>query len=279
MAKSFHELSPRAQIDRLRVLVCAAGRAAPGRSARSAAHRRSRRPRTAGEARRPSSSARRRSPPGCRRSQREVRALEAALRETTAVIPEEKDPQDVLRNLHELASESLLDIASFKPKNVVTKTQYTEWPIELGLEGSYHDLGRFFDRIAAMSRLMSVSDLKIKTQVKPNGRGSVAVSCVATTFVFEKDVGACRCREDGHEDAHSGLALVTALAVATPASARFRSARGSVGRPVGLQRRRPPRSVRHAHPAETARARAGPGASGRPACRRSPWLTSPCVAS
>lgn len=121
-------------------------------------------------------------------AEREVRALEASLRQTEAVIPEEKDPQDVLRNLHELASDSLLDIASFKPKPIVAKAQYTEWPIELGFEGSYHDLGRFFDRIGSMSRLMAVSDLHIKTKTKPNGRGSVAVSCVATTFVFQKDL-------------------------------------------------------------------------------------------
>ena len=121
-------------------------------------------------------------------AQREVRALEASLRETTAVLPEEKDPQDVLRNLYELASESLLEIASFKPKAVVSKTQYTEWPIELGFEGSYHDLGRFFDRVASMSRLISVSDLKIQTKTKANGRGSVAATCVATTFVFQKDM-------------------------------------------------------------------------------------------
>ncbi len=102
------------------------------------------------------------------------------LRETEAVIPEEKDPQDVLRNLHEMASESLLDIASFKPQAAVARAQYTEWPIELGVEGGYHDLGRFFDRIAAMPRLMSVSDLQIRTQIKPNGRGLVSASCVAT---------------------------------------------------------------------------------------------------
>ena len=119
--------------------------------------------------------------------QREVRALEVALRETTAIIPEEKDPQDVLRNLHELASESALDIASFLPKPVVAKAQYSEWPIQLGLEGSYHDLGRFFDRIAAMSRLISVSELDIKTRTRAAGRGSVEVKCLATTFVFKKD--------------------------------------------------------------------------------------------
>ena len=120
-------------------------------------------------------------------AQKDVKALAVALVETQAVIPDEKDPQDVLRNLHELASESLLDIATFKPKPVATKAQYTEWPIELGIEGSYHDLGRFFDRIASMPRLMSVADLQIKTKSKPTGRGTVAVSCVATTFVFKKD--------------------------------------------------------------------------------------------
>jgi Tfp pilus assembly protein PilO len=114
-------------------------------------------------------------------AQKEVKALEASLRETEAVIPE-----DVLRNLHEMASESLLDIATFKPKAAIAKTQYTEWPIELGIEGSYHDLGRFFDRIAAMQRLMSVSDLQIKTKTKTTARGTIAVTCVATTFVFQK---------------------------------------------------------------------------------------------
>lgn len=119
--------------------------------------------------------------------EREVRALEIALRETTAIIPDEKDPQDVLRNLHEMASETALDIASFAPKPIVTKTQYSEWPIQLGFEGSYHDLARFFERVATMSRLMSVSDLNIKTKQRPSGRGTISASCVATTFVFKKD--------------------------------------------------------------------------------------------
>ena len=118
----------------------------------------------------------------------EVQALEVSLRQTTAVLPDEKDPQDVLRNLHELASEAALDISSFTPKPIVTKTQYSEWPIELGLEGGYHDLGRFFDRVASTPRLMSVADLHIKVNIKPNPKSTIVASCVATTFVFKKDI-------------------------------------------------------------------------------------------
>jgi type IV pilus assembly protein PilO len=121
--------------------------------------------------------------------QREVAESEAALQQTTAILPDEKDPQDVLRNLHDMASDASLDIENFTPKAIVTKTQYSEWPIQLVLQGSYHNLGRFFDRIATMTRLMSVSDLAIKS-VPKNGQSTITATCVATTFVFKKDMSA-----------------------------------------------------------------------------------------
>jgi type IV pilus assembly protein PilO len=119
--------------------------------------------------------------------QREIEELQAALDATTAVIPEEKDPQEVLRSLHEMASQSLLSIATFTPKPIVTKAEYSEWPVELGLEGGYHDLGVFFDRIANMPRLMSVSELQIRTPTRQSGRGTIAARCIATTFVFRAE--------------------------------------------------------------------------------------------
>lgn len=189
MAKSFHELTPRTQLVVFALLsalmVGAAWQMILGPAQTNIASERARLATLESDLTRAQGVAAR-----LPAAQREVRALEASLRETEAVIPEEKDPQDVLRNLHEMASESLLDIASFKPKAAIAKTQYTEWPIELGIEGSYHDLGRFFDRIAAMQRLMSVSDLQIKTKTKPNGRGTIAATCVATTFVFQKTMAA-----------------------------------------------------------------------------------------
>jgi Tfp pilus assembly protein PilO len=66
---------------------------------------------------------------------------------------------------HAVASESAVNIASWTPKAIVTRPS-SEWPISLGLESSYHDLGQFFDRIASMPRLMSVSDLQIKVQIE-----------------------------------------------------------------------------------------------------------------
>ena len=122
--------------------------------------------------------------------EREVRALEISLARTTAVLPDEKDPQDVLRSLHELASQTTLDLSSFSPRPIVMKAQYAEWPIQIGLDGGYHDLARFFDLVATMPRLMAVSDLDIKTNTRATSKNTITATCVATTFVFRKEIAA-----------------------------------------------------------------------------------------
>jgi type IV pilus assembly protein PilO len=117
--------------------------------------------------------------------QKQVAALEAKLLQTTAILPDEKDAQVVLRGLYGLASESNLSISSFTPRPTAEREQYAEWPIEVGLEGGYHDLSRFFDRVASDARLISVSNLHFKTNTSADGRrGLVLASCTATTFVF-----------------------------------------------------------------------------------------------
>ena len=98
------------------------------------------------------------------------------------------DVAELLRRVQGMATQSNLTIRGFIPQAVARKQLHMEWPIGLQLEGTYHDLGRFFDRIASMSRLISVSDLQVRTRTNPNGRGTVAVSCVTTTFVFHKDL-------------------------------------------------------------------------------------------
>jgi type IV pilus assembly protein PilO len=187
MAKSFHELSPRAQTI-VFVLLCALTLGGAWQILLSPAHadlatKRAKLAAVQGEVARATEKAAK-----LPQLQRELRAIETKLLQTTAILPDEKDPQDVLRNLHEVASESLINIASFTAKPVVTKAQYSEWPIALGFEGTYHDLGRFFDRIATMPRLMSIADLQVKTQIKPNTKSTITASCIATTFVFKKDM-------------------------------------------------------------------------------------------
>lgn len=185
MARSFHQYSPRAQaLICLGVSALAFGAAwqvliAPERA--EIALRRDRLQVVEADVARASQTAQR-----LPQVQKQVAALELALRESTLMLPDEKDAQEVLRGLHQIASEANLSINSFTPKPVTDRAQYTEWPIELGLEGGFHELGVFFDRVANESRLISVANLHLRTNTNtgPGRRGLVSASCVATTFVF-----------------------------------------------------------------------------------------------
>lgn len=187
MAKSFHEFSTRTQITIFALLsaltIGAAWQVLIGPMRGELATRRARLANIQSDVARASATARR-----LPALQKDIASLEHQLVATTAVLPDEKDAQDVLRQLHELASDASLSIASFTPKAVTDKPQYSEWPIELGLNGGYHDLGRFFDSVANLPLLISVSNLHLKAREQnSSGPGALVASCTATTYVFRKD--------------------------------------------------------------------------------------------
>jgi type IV pilus assembly protein PilO len=99
-------------------------------------------------------------------------------------LPDEKDAADLLRRVNTLALESNLRVTAFRPQSTTTKELHVEWPIELELEGTYHNLGLFLDKVSKVPRIINVSDLELRTKTRPEGDASIDVTCTATTFVL-----------------------------------------------------------------------------------------------
>ena len=114
----------------------------------------------------------------------QVGELEARLNNLKAVLPEEKDAADLLRRMQTVATQSNLTIKSFKPAPTVTKQLHAEWPINLELDGTYHNLAIFFDRVSKFTRIVNISGLEIKGKDKPEPNSTISATCVATTFVL-----------------------------------------------------------------------------------------------
>lgn len=114
----------------------------------------------------------------------QVDDLEARLGNLRAVLPEEKDAADLLRRMQTVATQSNLTIKSFKPAPIVTKQLHAEWPISLELDGTYHNLAVFFDRIGKFQRIVNITGLDVngKSSAAPNS--TIEATCVATTFVL-----------------------------------------------------------------------------------------------
>ena len=117
--------------------------------------------------------------------QREVQALEARLETLKRILPPEKEMPDLMRRVQYLAAQSSLSIKKFNPATPAQKEFYQEVPINLDIEGTYHNLGAFLDRISRMSRLINVGNVKIKAQSKPTINSTIAASAVATTYVYQ----------------------------------------------------------------------------------------------
>lgn len=115
---------------------------------------------------------------------RDVEALESKLEGLQAVLPEEKDVADLLRRIQTLATQSNLTIKGFKPEPMATKQLHAEWPIALELDGTYHNLGLFFDRISKFSRIININRVNIRAKERPGPGSTIAAQCVATTFVL-----------------------------------------------------------------------------------------------
>jgi type IV pilus assembly protein PilO len=114
----------------------------------------------------------------------QVSDLEGRLANLKAILPEEKDAADLLNRMQTVAAQSNMTIKGFKPAPTVTKQLHAEWPITLELEGTYHNLAIFFDRVGKFTRIVNISGLDVKGKDKPESNATIGATCVATTFVL-----------------------------------------------------------------------------------------------
>jgi type IV pilus assembly protein PilO len=116
----------------------------------------------------------------------QVADLERRLDALKAVLPEQKDVGDLLRRIQTLATQSSLTIRQFQPRPIAQQQLHAEWPIGLEIEGTYHNLGLFLDRVSKFPRIINVSGLRIEAAQRPAPNATITAQCTATTFVLSE---------------------------------------------------------------------------------------------
>lgn len=116
---------------------------------------------------------------------KQVSDLENRLEGLKPILPEEKDVGDLLRRIQTLAVQSNLVIKGFRPQPINALEMHAEWPITLSLEGNYHNLGLFLDRVSKFPRIINIGNLTIAAKEPPVGGATMAIGATATTFVLQ----------------------------------------------------------------------------------------------
>ncbi len=117
----------------------------------------------------------------------EIKSLKQKLGDVQQILPTGRETGDLLRWIKNLGDQSNLDLKSFSPGGLRPVEFYKEFPIEMNVTGTYHDLGLFLDRVSKYQRIINVDNLRI-TKLTQRGRGkTIQASFTATTFVYDEE--------------------------------------------------------------------------------------------
>jgi type IV pilus assembly protein PilO len=114
----------------------------------------------------------------------DIKALQAQLEAALVRLPEEKDIPRLLTQVNTLGQQNGLEFLLFRPGAAAKKGFYAEVPIEMRVEGQYHTVGAFLDRVSKLERIVNVSDIKMTPLGAQKGERSVVADMRATTFTF-----------------------------------------------------------------------------------------------
>ncbi len=107
--------------------------------------------------------------------------VEERFTELTKQLPTEKEVPGLLDDITNLGTDSGLQIGLIALAPEVKQEFYIELPINIKVNGSYHQMGTFVSGIAALDRIVTLHDYSIS----PNG-GRVAMSIKAKTYRYNE---------------------------------------------------------------------------------------------
>jgi len=116
----------------------------------------------------------------------EIKGLEKQLAAVLVKLPEDKDIPKLLTQVNTEGLRAGLEFLLFRPSASVKRGFYAEVPIDIKIEGDYHALGTFLDRVSKLERIVNVADLKIgplPADKQLAGR-TISADFKATTFTF-----------------------------------------------------------------------------------------------
>ncbi len=122
---------------------------------------------------------------------KEAEVLQARLDELKRVLPQDRETDQILKQVQSSASGSGLKIQSGVSRAPVDHEVYTEYPLEMSVIGTPHTLGEFLEKIRRLDRIVNIDKLKIDgraSEGEASYTASIGASYEAKTYVYREQV-------------------------------------------------------------------------------------------
>ena len=117
----------------------------------------------------------------------EIANLELKLSKVLRQLPNEKELEVLLTDISNLGKKSGIEIKSFKRLEEIPHDFYAEVPISIEIEGEYHNIGRFFDLMSDLPRIVNMGAMVMKVSKESMDSTRLRVTGTLTTFRFVGD--------------------------------------------------------------------------------------------
>jgi type IV pilus assembly protein PilO len=113
--------------------------------------------------------------------QKKMQAAEVQFKTAMKALPEKEEIPSLLTSISRSGQDVGLDFLLFEPKSEIRKEFYAEIPVAMQVKGGYHDLAIFFDKVARLSRIVNIKNIKMG---RAKDSMDLNTSCTAVTYKF-----------------------------------------------------------------------------------------------
>jgi type IV pilus assembly protein PilO len=102
--------------------------------------------------------------------------------ELKVLLPEEREITNVLQGLQDTANESRLIVMRFSPRDDSQQEFIMAKPVEIEVDSNFNNLRAFFEKMAKLQRIVSISDFKLNLLEKQTGDRTLHAQFLLTAY-------------------------------------------------------------------------------------------------
>lgn len=111
---------------------------------------------------------------------------EAVLEKLKEILPERKEITQILKKIESLVGGARLKLNSFTQMGLKHSEIYIQHPYAMSIEGSYHNLGLFFDQLSKLKKIFTVDGLVLTPQTRMTRDFTVRGNFTASTYTYKE---------------------------------------------------------------------------------------------
>jgi len=102
--------------------------------------------------------------------------------ELKVLLPEEREITNVLQGLQDSANESRLIVNRFSPREDAQQEFIMAKPVEIEVDSNFTNLRAFFDKMAKLQRIVSITDFKLNQLEKQSANKTLHAQFLLTAY-------------------------------------------------------------------------------------------------